>query len=42
VITATTTSYCVETGAAGTAFEYKYSIGLASPAVNGQIIQASC
>ena len=42
VITATTTSYCVETGSPGTAFEYKYSIGLASPAVNGQIIQATC
>jgi type IV pilus assembly protein PilA len=34
--------YCVETGANGTAFEYKYSIGLASPAVNGQVVQASC
>jgi type IV pilus assembly protein PilA len=34
--------YCVETGANGTAFEYKYSIGLASPAVNGQVIQGSC
>jgi hypothetical protein len=36
------TSYCIEAGADGTAFEYKYSIGLAAPAVNGQIIQASC
>ena len=35
-------SYCVETGADGTAFEYKYSIGVAAPAVNGQVIQASC
>ena len=35
-------SYCVETGANGTAFEYKYSIGLASPAVNGQVVQDSC
>jgi hypothetical protein len=42
VITATTSTYCVETGAVGTAFEYKYSIGLAAPAVNGQIVQATC
>lgn len=42
VITATTTTYCVEAGAAGSTFEYKYSIGVASPAVNGQIVQASC
>jgi type IV pilus assembly protein PilA len=44
VITATTTSYCVEAGAAGTAFEYKYSIGVAvvAPDVNGQIHQGSC
>ena len=42
VITNTTSSYCVEAGAAGTAFEYKYSIGVAAPAVNGQIVQASC
>ena len=34
--------YCVEAGADGTAFEYKYSIGVAAPAVNGQIIQGSC
>ena len=44
VITATTTSYCVETGAVGTNFEYKYSIGVAvvAPDVNGQIIQGTC
>jgi type IV pilus assembly protein PilA len=40
--TATTTSYCLESGADGSSFEYKYSIGVASPAVNGQILQASC
>ena len=39
---AATTSYCVEAGADGTAFEYKYSIGVAAPAVNGQIVQGSC
>jgi type IV pilus assembly protein PilA len=44
VITATTTSYCVETGAPGTAFEYKYSIGVVvvAPDVNGQIYQGTC
>ncbi len=36
------TQYCIEYGANGTTFEYKYSIGLAAPAVNGQIVQASC
>jgi type IV pilus assembly protein PilA len=36
------TAYCIEAGADGSTFEYKYSIGLAAPAVNGQIIQASC
>jgi type IV pilus assembly protein PilA len=36
------TSYCIEAGANGSTFEYKYSIGLAAPAVNGQIVQASC
>lgn len=40
VITATTTSYCVEAGAAGSAFEYKYSIGTGSS--DGVISQASC
>jgi type IV pilus assembly protein PilA len=42
VVGPTTSAYCIESGANGTAFEYKYSIGVASPAVNGQIIQASC
>jgi type IV pilus assembly protein PilA len=40
VITATTTSYCVEAGAAGGAFEYKYSIGTGT--TDGVISQASC
>ena len=35
-------SYCVEYGADGTAFEYKYSIGAAAPAGDGVISQASC
>ena len=35
-------SYCVESGANGTTFEYKYSLGLASPAVNGSVVQGSC
>ena len=35
-------TYCVESGANGTAFEYKYSLGLASPAVNGSVAQGSC
>jgi len=35
-------SYCVESGANGTTFEYKYSRGLASPAVNGSVVQGSC
>ena len=39
---AATTAYCVEAGADGTAFEYKYSIGVVAPAVNGQIVQGSC
>jgi type IV pilus assembly protein PilA len=34
--------YCVESGANGTTFEYKYSLGLASPAVNGSVVQGSC
>jgi type IV pilus assembly protein PilA len=38
----TTSAYCVETGANGTAFEYKYSIGLGGGAVNGQVVQDSC
>jgi type IV pilus assembly protein PilA len=37
---ATTTQYCIEAGANGTTFEYKYSIGATAP--NGQITQASC
>jgi type IV pilus assembly protein PilA len=36
------TSYCIEYGGNGTAMEYKYSLGLAAPAVNGEITQASC
>jgi type IV pilus assembly protein PilA len=35
-------SYCAESGANGTTFEYKYSLGLASPAVNGSVVQGSC
>jgi type IV pilus assembly protein PilA len=35
--------YCVEGGANGVAgFEFKYSLGLAAPAVNGQIVAGSC
>lgn len=40
--TATVSTYCVESGPNGTGDEYKYSLGLASPAVNGRIVQASC
>jgi type IV pilus assembly protein PilA len=40
VITATTTQYCIESGAPGGSFEYKYSIGATAP--NGAITQASC
>ena len=35
-------TYCVESGVDGSAQEYKYSLGLASPAVNGQVVQGSC
>ena len=42
IVGPTTTAYCLESGADGTGFEYKYSIGVASPAVNGQILQTSC
>ena len=42
VSVATTSTYCVEAGADGSVFEYKYSIGIAAPAVNGQVVQASC
>jgi type IV pilus assembly protein PilA len=42
VITATTSTYCVEAGGNGTTLEYKYSLGLAAPAVNGSIVQGSC
>ena len=38
----TVSSYCIESGANGTTFEYKYSLGLASPAVNGSVVQGSC
>jgi type IV pilus assembly protein PilA len=37
--------YCVETGADGTAFEYKYSLGvpgLVAPDANGIVYQGSC
>ncbi len=37
-----TGAYCVESGVNGSAQEYKYSLGLASPAVNGQVVQGSC
>ena len=36
------TSYCIEAGANGTAFEYRYSIGPAAPAGDGVIAQGSC
>ena len=35
-------AYCVESGVDGSAQEYKYSLGLASPAVNGQVVQGTC
>jgi type IV pilus assembly protein PilA len=35
-------SYCVETGADGTAFEYYYALGMAAPTVNGVVTQGSC
>jgi type IV pilus assembly protein PilA len=38
----TISSYCVESGANGTTFEYKYSLGVAAPAVNGSVVQGSC
>jgi type IV pilus assembly protein PilA len=38
----TVSSYCVESGANGTTFEYKYSLGVAAPAVNGSVVQGSC
>ena len=41
-VAAGVSSYCVESGANGTTFEYKYSLGLASPAVNGSVVQGSC
>jgi type IV pilus assembly protein PilA len=37
---ATSTQYCIEAGADGTTFEYKYSIGATAP--NGAVTQASC
>ena len=42
VVTATTSTYCVEAGGNGTNLEYKYSLGLVAPAVNGEIVQGSC
>lgn len=41
VVTATDTTYCIEAGT-GANFEYKYSIGIASPAVNGKIVLDTC
>jgi type IV pilus assembly protein PilA len=35
-------SYCVETGADSTAFEYYYALGMAAPTVNGVVTQGSC
>ena len=35
-------SYCVESGADGTTFEYYYALGMASPTVNGVVTQGSC
>ena len=35
-------TYCVESGVDGSAQEYKYSLGLAAPAVNGQVVAGSC
>jgi prepilin-type N-terminal cleavage/methylation domain-containing protein len=35
-------SYCIEAGADGTSFEYRYSIGAAAPAGDGVITQGSC
>jgi type IV pilus assembly protein PilA len=35
-------TYCVESGADGTTFEYYYALGLASPTVNGVVTQGSC
>ena len=34
-------SYCVESGANGTTFEYKYSLGVAAT-TNGSVVQGSC
>ena len=35
-------SYCVETGADGTGFEYYYALGMAAPTVNGVVTQGTC
>ncbi len=35
-------SYCVETGADATAFEYYYALGVAAPTINGVVTQGSC
>ena len=37
-----TSSYCVETGADGTGFEYYYALGMAAPTVNGVVTQGTC
>jgi type II secretion system protein G len=37
---AATTSYCLESSVGG--FTYHYSIGLAAPAVNGQVLENAC
>ena len=46
LVTANTTSYCIEAGANGVAgFEFKYSLGLTGltpPDVNGKIIAGAC
>jgi type IV pilus assembly protein PilA len=35
-------SYCVESGADGTGFEYYYALGMAAPTFNGVVTQGSC
>jgi len=35
-------SYCVESGADSTGFEYYYALGMAAPTVNGVVTQGSC
>jgi type IV pilus assembly protein PilA len=40
VITASTSAYCIEAGAAGTTHEFKYSVGTSSN--DGVVFQGSC